>query len=79
MWSWDFGDGTTGGMVASPSHTYTSPRTYTVKLTASSQTGGTGTKVKDGYITVSSSGSGVKAAFTVDKRSGQKPLTVTFT
>ncbi|MDX8549241.1 PKD domain-containing protein, partial [Methanospirillum purgamenti] len=79
MWAWEFGDGTTEGMLANPSHTYQNPGTYTVKLTASSQTGGTSTKIKEGYITVSSSGSGPKAAFTVDKRSGPKPLTVQFT
>ncbi|WP_304020552.1 PKD domain-containing protein [Methanospirillum hungatei] len=79
MWSWDFGDGTTEGMLANPSHTYQNAGTYTVKLTASSATGGSSTKIREGYITVSSSGSGPTAAFTVDKRSGPKPLTVQFT
>ncbi len=78
MWSWNFGDGGSD-MVANPSHTYTAPGTYTVKLTASSQTGGSSVKEMAGYITVSGSGSGPKASFTVDKRSGQKPLTVQFT
>ncbi|PWR75680.1 PKD domain-containing protein [Methanospirillum stamsii] len=79
MWNWNFGDGTSEGMLASPSHTYQNPGTYTVTLTASSQTGGTSTKTKEGYITVTQSGSGPTAAFTVDKRSGPKPLTVQFT
>ncbi|HPP77109.1 PKD domain-containing protein, partial [Methanospirillum sp.] len=79
MWAWDFGDGTTEGMLANPSHTYQNPGTYTVKLTASSATGGSSTKIKEGYITVRPSGSGPKAAFTVDKRTGPKPLTVQFT
>ena len=79
MWSWDFGDGTTEGMLANPSHTYQNAGTYTVKLTASSATGGSSTKIREGYITVSPSGSGPTAAFTVDKRSGPKPLTVQFT
>jgi len=34
-WAWDFGDGTTS-TVQNPSHTYTTPGTYTVTLTASS-------------------------------------------
>ena len=67
MWSWDFGDGETS-MLGSPSHTYQQPGTYTVTLTASSQTCGPSTKVKEGYITVTSPGTGPKAAFTVDKR-----------
>jgi PKD repeat protein len=79
MWSWDFGDGSTQGMQANPSHTYTTPGSYTVTLTASSQTGGSSTEAKAGYITVSGSGSGPKASFTVDKRSGPKPLTIQFT
>ncbi|MBI2271837.1 MAG: SBBP repeat-containing protein [Bacteroidetes bacterium] len=32
-WLWDFGDGTTSNLL-SPSHTYTAPGTYTVKLIA---------------------------------------------
>jgi PKD repeat protein len=78
MWSWNFGDGGTA-MVANPSHTYSSVGNYTVTLTASSQTGGTSVEEKVGYITVSGSGSGPIASFTVDKRSGPKPLTVQFT
>ncbi|HWQ65265.1 MAG TPA: PKD domain-containing protein [Methanospirillum sp.] len=78
MWSWDFGDGGTGA-IGNPSHTYTTAGTYTVKLIASSQTGGSSTKVKEGLIMVSGSGAGPKAAFSVDKRSGPKPLTVQFT
>ena len=78
MWSWDFGDGTTGGMVANPSHTYSVPGTYTVKLTASSQTGGSSSKVKEGYITVSQTG-GIVADFVGTPTSGSAPLTVQFT
>ena len=78
MWAWNFGDGGTD-MVANPNHTYTSNGTYTVTLTASSQTGGSSTETKTGYITVGGSSSGPKASFTVDKRNGPKPLTVQFT
>ncbi len=77
MWAWDFGDGQTD-MIASPSHTYTSPGTYTVTLTASSQTSGTDTIVKAGYITVTG-GSGPVASFTAEPTGGKSPLTVSFT
>ncbi|WP_319578871.1 PKD domain-containing protein [uncultured Methanospirillum sp.] len=89
MWNWDFGDGVipmdascSGDVcnnIANPIHTYNTPGTYTVKLTASSQIGGTSVKEKVGYITVSGSGAGPKASFTADKRSGPNPLTVQFT
>jgi PKD repeat protein len=78
MWAWNFGDGGTD-TIANPSHTYTTPGTYTVTLTASSQTGGSSIENKTGYITVNNGGSGPKASFTVDKRTGPKPLTVKFT
>ena len=39
MWYWDFGDGSAAGTVASPSHTYSDPGTYTVTLTATNQYG----------------------------------------
>jgi len=78
MWAWDFGNGGTD-MVANPVHVYKTAGTYTVKLTASSQTGGSNTRVKEGYVKAGKSGQGPKAAFTVDKRSGPVPLTVQFT
>ena len=39
-YAWNFGDGATGSGV-SPSHTYTSPDTYTVSLTVTDTRGGT--------------------------------------
>ncbi|NLW75617.1 MAG: PEGA domain-containing protein, partial [Methanomicrobiales archaeon] len=76
MWAWEFGDGGTS-MVASPSYTYQNPGTYTVKLTASSQTSGTSTKVREEYITVSPSG-GIIADLVGTPTSGNAPLAVQF-
>jgi|GEM_PF-191722 len=49
-WSWNFGDSGTSS-VRNPSHTYTSPGTYTVSLTAANSNG-SDTETKTGYITV---------------------------
>ena len=51
LWSWNFGDGRTS-IAQSPSHTYNEPGTYTVALTVTNA-GGSDTKTKNGYITVS--------------------------
>jgi PKD repeat protein len=48
-WSWDFGDGTTSSQ-QNPSHTYTLPGTYSVRLRAINSSGGT-TITKDGLVT----------------------------
>ena len=39
-WSWDFGDGTTS-TAKNPTHAYTTPKTYNVKLTAANSYGST--------------------------------------
>ncbi|NLF01759.1 MAG: PKD domain-containing protein [Anaerolineales bacterium] len=52
-WQWDFGDGT-GATQASPSHRYTTPGAYTVRLTVSGP-GGADTVTKQGYIVVGNS------------------------
>ncbi|WP_292754764.1 PKD domain-containing protein, partial [Methanobacterium sp.] len=49
-WTWDFGDGTTS-TEQNPTHTYSAPGTYTVKLTATNLAG-SDTMTKTGYITV---------------------------
>ena len=49
-WSWSFGDGGTSTQ-QNPTHTYTSPGTYTVSLTASGG-GVQDTETKNNYITV---------------------------
>jgi len=74
-WVWDFGDGTivkaTNGQ--SQSHIYSTPGDYTVKLTVSND-GGKTTDEETTHIHV-----GVGADFSVDKNSGNAPLTVKFT
>jgi len=49
-WSWDFGDGGTS-TAKSPTHTYTNPGTYTVRLTVSN-TAGSDTQTQADYVTV---------------------------
>ncbi len=49
-WSWDFGDGATS-TAQNPSHTYGTPGTYTVSLTAANSNGSS-TATRNGYITV---------------------------
>ena len=51
MYAWTFGDGT-GDMVASPSHTYTSPGKYNVSLTIADETGKSSTKSEKELINV---------------------------
>ncbi len=42
-YSWDFGDGTTGGNDAKPTHTYDKPGDYVAVVTVTAPDGGTGT------------------------------------
>ena len=77
MWHWDFGDGQTS-MSANPEHTYTTPGVYTVTLTASSQTSGSNTRQKTGYITASSQVVGLIASFSANPTGGTAPLSVEF-
>jgi uncharacterized repeat protein (TIGR01451 family) len=49
-WLWDFGDGTTSTL-KDPTHTYSTPGVYTVKLTASNPAG-SDDEIKTSYITV---------------------------
>ena len=44
VYDWDWGDGTTHGTGATPSHTYTTAGTYSVKLTVTNSCGKTATK-----------------------------------
>jgi len=74
-WAWDFGDGTTG-TAKNPSHSYSNPGSYTVKLTATGP-GGSTTVTASTAISVSPAAPVAKFAMTPKK--GKAPLNVTFT
>jgi PKD repeat protein len=76
-WSWDFGDGSSS-TAQNPSHTYTTPGTYTVKLTASNGSG-SDTKTGSDYITVTAPPNPPTADFGASPTSGEAPLNVSFT
>jgi PKD repeat protein len=71
-WQWDFGDNT-GSTQQSPKHTYNAEGTFTVTLTASNAGGSTTAKK-----TITVTAPPPTASFTVDKSSGDAPLTITF-
>jgi hypothetical protein len=76
-WAWDFNnDGTTDSTVQSPSYSYSTPGTYSAKLTATNS-GGSGQVIKLNLITVAQSAP--VADFSANLTSGTAPLTVTFT
>jgi PKD repeat protein len=74
-WSWDFGD-TGSSTVQNPSHTYTTPNTYTVSLTATNA-GGSDSETKVDYITATVQTP--VADFTGSPTTGYAPLSVDFT
>ncbi len=75
-WAWTFGDGTTSAE-QNPVHVYTTQGTYSVNLIASNSAG-SDTETRRGYITVSQS---LKAAFTytTSNPDNTAPLSVAFT
>ncbi len=78
-WAWDFdNDGSTDSTDQNPSHEYTDPGTYTVKLTSTNLTG-SDTETKTDYITVTDGAVAPTADFSADTTSGAAPLTVSFT
>ena len=75
--AWDFNnDGSTDSTAQNPSHSYSTPGSFTVNLTVSGP-GGSDSERKTGYITVTPPPP--VAAFTAIPRSGSPPLAVTFT
>jgi PKD repeat protein len=74
-WSWDFGDGGTSEL-RDPSHTYTKPGHYVVRLTVTGPSG-PATEAKPNYICVLPPPP--VADFDADPNSGTTPLTVQFT
>jgi len=75
VWAWSFGDGG-WSTLENPSHTYTTPGTYTVSLTASNY-GGSNVVTNTNYITVTKASPPV-ASFTSNVTSGSAPLNVGF-
>ncbi|AKB32995.1 cell surface protein [Methanosarcina siciliae HI350] len=76
-WAWDFGDGK-NSTEQNPTHTYTAEGTYTVKLTISNSLG-SDSEEKTGYITVGSVVLAPEANFSADPTTGTAPLSVQFT
>ncbi|KKG15272.1 hypothetical protein EO94_10270, partial [Methanosarcina sp. 2.H.T.1A.3] len=75
-WEWDFGDGKTSNE-QNPTHTYTAEGNYTVKLTVSNSLG-SDSEEKTGYINVGSAILSPVAEFSSDITSGNAPLTIQF-
>lgn len=76
-WRWTFGDGQTSTQ-QNPTHTYSKVGKYTVTLTATN-TAGSNTVTKSGYINVMVPPKAPFAAFSASTTSGKAPLKVTFT
>ncbi len=75
-YAWTFGDGTTS-TVQNPSKVYSTAGTYTVSLKVTGP-GGSNTRTRTGYITVSATPAPV-AQFSAATTTGVAPLTVNFT
>ncbi|HII80445.1 MAG TPA: DUF3344 domain-containing protein, partial [Methanosarcina sp.] len=75
-WTWDFGDGSTS-TEQNPTQTYKTEGNYTVKLTVSNSLG-SDSEEKNGYINVGSAVLAPVADFSSDVTSGNAPLAVQF-
>lgn len=74
-WEWDFGDGSTLSTAQNPSHTYSGPGTYTVKLTVTNAYGpNTASSTVHSYLITAP-----VADFISSVTSGSEPLSVQFT
>ncbi len=79
IFEWDFtNDDEYVSQLSNPTFTYSTPGTYTVKLTVTN-IAGSDTEIKSGYITVNEVPVAPVANFIANKRSGSAPLTVRFT
>jgi len=74
-WAWSFGDGTTSAD-QNPTHTFSTPGSYTVKLTA---TGPGGSTTKKASTPIKANWPAPQASFTMSPASGTVPLKVAFT
>jgi PKD repeat protein len=79
QWAWDFGDSTTGSGV-NPTHIYSSPGMYTVRLTSSRTDNATNTNTTSrvNYINVTYNPYYVQANFSATPLSGAPGLLVSF-
>ena len=75
-WEWDFGDNSPAAFGTNPSHTYSSPGSYDVRLIVTTIHGCTDTIVKPAYITVHSS---PEVVIGVSDSMGCEPFAVQFT
>jgi PKD repeat protein len=75
-WVWDFGDNTTSNL-QNPTHTYTDPGTYTVRLRASNR-GGSTTETKFYSISVNAAYAPPGASFSANPPTMAQPYTVQF-
>lgn len=76
VWLWNFGDGSSESMTPDPSHLFTRPGTYPVRLTVSNELGETAVHQQE--INVSSPDQ-ITAGFVGSPVSGPAPLTVQYT
>ena len=76
-WTWNFGDGVSSND-KNPVHTYQSPGTYTVSLTAGNGYGGNSI-TKSNYVVVNPASSAPVVDFSANITSGNAPLHVEFT
>ncbi len=72
-WRWEFGDGTADSTEQSPTHTFSKPGTFTVRLTATNSRGASTA------TTVVTASNPTQAAFSRTPASGIVPLLVAFT
>lgn len=76
-WLWEFGDGTTSRL-QSPSHAFSKPGTYSVKLTVGNARGTNSTTVTNA-VTATPNSPLLAARFTASVTAGAAPLAVQFT